>query len=156
MSNPFNHPAWIDISLFLARLTLGLYMLLAGWEKISAGVGTFISDNFMKLKPAWLPEMVAYPYAYALPFAELLTGLLLLLGLFTRISAGLIALMLLSIYIAQASKFGITGLEKAGPPFQHSIVMFTMAFMIAIIGSGRLALDPLYSGGGDSGGGRKK
>ena len=148
MSNPFNHPAWIDISLFLARLVLGLYMLLAGWAKISGGLYEFVKNQVHPLKPSWLPDQVTYGYGFALPVLELVTGLLLVLGLFTRLAAGVMTVVLPSIAIALFGRYGITGLEKAGPPFQHAIVFATLAFLLSIVGSGRLALDPLYSGGG--------
>lgn len=161
MKNPFNHPAWIDISLLLARLTLGAYMLIAGWNKLSAdaGLSGFVQGGVLKMRPEWLPESFAAPYGYALPFVELLTGLMLILGLFTRIAAGIMTLVLLSIAIAVVSAFGIhSPPEKAAGSFHHSILMVPFAFLIAVVGSGRLALDPLYFGGaaGDEGGGKKK
>lgn len=160
MKNPFNHPAWIDISIFLARLTLGAYMLIAGWNKMASdkGLSGFV-EGMLKLRPEWLPESFTRPYGYALPILELLTGLALILGLFTRVAAGILTLLLLSIAIAVVSKFGIHGTtpEKAAGPFHHSIVMIPLSFLLAIVGSGRLALDPLYFGGGepDAGGGKK-
>ncbi len=147
MKNPFNHPAWIDISLLLARLILGLYMLLAGWSKMAGGVGKFVDGGFKGMTPEWLPEAIARPYGYVIPIAELLLGLMLILGLFSRIAAGLTTLLVLSISIALMTKFGITGMEKSGPPFHYAYLVTVMAFMLAIIGSGRLALDPLYFGG---------
>ncbi len=159
MQNPFNHPAWIDISLLLSRLVLGLYVLLAGWSKMAGGMGKFVDGSFKSMTPQWLPEAVARPYGYLIPIGELLLGLMLILGLFSRIAAGLMTLLLLSIVIAMMNKNGVTGLADAGgPPFHHAFVMLPMAFMLAIIGSGRLALDPLYFAGGapEGGGGKKK
>jgi len=152
MRNPFNHPAMVDISLLLARCGLGLYMLVAGWGKLNDVPG-FVQNGFLPMKPGWLPESIATPYGYALPFAELICGLALVLGLFTRISAGLITLMLLSIAIAVVGSKGITG--GAPGPFHHSLVLMTLAFLLSIVGPGRLALDPLYFTGGGGGGGGK-
>ncbi|MBC7784093.1 MAG: DoxX family protein [Burkholderiales bacterium] len=154
MKNLFNHPAWIDISLLLARLALGIYMLIAGWIKMAGGVGTFVDGSFMKLKPEWLPDSFARPYGYALPFLELVTGLGLALGLFTRISAGIITLLLISIAIAVISEKGLAG--GAPGPIHPSVIFATLALVLMVLGSGRLALDPLYFAGGESGGGKKK
>lgn len=151
MTNPFNHPAMVDISLLLGRLTLGLNLLLAGWTKVTGGFEKFVSKGFMPLRPEWLPEAIARPYGYAIPVLELVTGLLLVLGLFTRWAGGIMALMLLSIFIAVVTDKGITG-GQAGA-FHYSIILASMAFIIAIVGPGRLALDPLYFGGGNAGGG---
>lgn len=145
MRNPFNHPAWIDISLLVGRVLLGLYMLLAGWGKLRGGIPAFVNGGFAKLRPDWLPEALATPYGYAIPFLELLGGLMLILGLFTRTAAGVLTLVLLSISIAQMNANGITGAPPVGP-FHHAYIMTAMCLMIAIIGSGRLALDPLYFG----------
>ncbi len=155
MKNPFNHPAWIDISLLLGRIVLGLYMLLAGWNKMRSGVPGFVNGGFSKMRPDWLSESLATPYGYALPFLELLGGLMLILGLFTRPAAGVLTLVLLSISIAQMNANGITGIAGDGPPFHHSYVMTAMCLMLAIIGSGRLALDPLYFASGGAGDGKK-
>ena len=159
MKNPFNHPAWIDISLLLGRLALGSYMLLAGWGKITGdgGVSGFVSNGFMKLSPAWLPEWFGRPYGYALPFAELILGALLVLGLFTRPAAGLICLVLISIAIALISQFGIKGAPGGGGgPFHYSLLMIPLALILMVVGSGRLALDPLYFAGAGAGGGGGK
>jgi thiosulfate dehydrogenase [quinone] large subunit len=155
MQNPFNHPAWIDISLFLARLLLGLYMIIAGWGKMAGpGLSGFANGPFLQNKPAWLPDAVAMPYGYALPVLELLTGLLLVVGLFTRAAAGIMTLMLVSIAIAVITKSGQLSGGAPGP-IHHSVIFTALAFVLAIAGSGRLAIDPLYFGGGDGGGKRK-
>ncbi|HEX8322394.1 MAG TPA: DoxX family protein [Tepidisphaeraceae bacterium] len=152
MNNPFNHPAMVDISLLTSRLTLGLYMLLTGWTKINGpGLSGFVDKSFMAMKPDWLPDVVARPYGYALPVLELLTGVLIVLGLFTRWAGGIMALMLLSIFIAAVSAQGITG-GQSGGAFHYSIILASFAFVLAIVGPGRLALDPLYFGGGGPGG----
>ena len=152
MRNPFNHPAWIDISLLLGRILMGLYMLLAGWNKMRKGIPDFVNGDFSKMRPEWLSESLATPYGYALPFLELLGGLMLILGLFTRPAAGVLTLVLLSISIAQINANGITGISGDGPPFHHAFVMTAMCLMLSIIGSGRLALDPLYFAPGGGGG----
>ena len=156
MKNPFNHPAMIDISLLLARLTLGLFMLLGGWMKIfKMGLAKFVDGPFVGLKPEWLPDSFARPYGYAVPWLEFLTGLLLMLGLFTRWAGGIMTLVLLSIFVAVVNKHGIQGGEEA--PFHVSLIYASMAFVLAIVGSGRLSLDALYQGGGGGeGGGRGK
>ncbi|HEX8343062.1 MAG TPA: DoxX family protein [Tepidisphaeraceae bacterium] len=155
MQNPFNHPAWIDISLLLGRLSLGAYMIVAGWNKMTGpGLSGFANGPFLQAKPGWLPDMVAVPYGYALPVLELLTGLLVAVGLFTRPAAGVMTLMLISIAIAVITKAG--DLSGGAPgPFHHSVLFAALAFILAIAGSGRLALDPLYFGGGGEGGGKK-
>ena len=155
MKNPFAHPAMTDISLLLARLTLGLYMLFSGLHKFSKPGLAGFANEVVHLRPDWLPEAVARPYGYALPFGELIGGLLLTVGLFTAWAGGAVSLILLSIFIAVVSDKGLAGGEPG--PFHSSIIFAALAFVIAIHGPGRLALDPLYfGGGGRSGGGKSK
>lgn len=153
MQNPFNHPAMVDISLLLARLTLGLYMLLAGWRKITGGLAKFVDGPFSSMSPNWLPESFARPYGYAIPWLEFFGGVLLVIGLFTRYAGGVMTLLLLSIFIAVVNAEGIQGGDKG--PFHASILYTSMAFLIAIVGAGRLSLDALYQGGGEMGGKKK-
>ena len=95
MRNPFDHPAMIDISLLLGRLSLGLYVALSGWHRItgSGGVGGFV-NTVMLARPSWVPDYIARPYGYAMPFLEVAAGLLMILGLFTRSAAGVATVIL--------------------------------------------------------------
>ena len=147
MRNPFDHPAMIDISLLLGRLSLGLYVALSGWHRItgSGGVGGFV-NTVMLARPSWVPDYIARPYGYAMPFLEVAAGLLMILGLFTRSAAGVATVILITIACATIGAYGLSG--GADGPFHFSIVLASLAFILAITGSGRLALDPLYFGGG--------
>ncbi len=126
---------------FLGRLALGWFFVLAGWGKVvnevNNGVGSFYrGSGFQDRNPAWLPEVIAAPYGYALPWAELIGGALLLLGLFTRISAGLVAFILFTIGIA---------LLDAGDllPRHHVLVFFPLALLLWQAGADRLTIDYL-------------
>lgn len=86
------HPA---VSL-LARLFLGGLFVWSGLEKI----GHF--ETFAQAVQAYdiLPDALATAYTHALPWAEVLAGGYLVLGLYTRWAAGLIAAMVLSFLVA--------------------------------------------------------
>ena len=45
----------------------------------------------------WLPEFALYPYTYILPFIEVAVGFLLIIGLFTRPTLIITALLLTSL-----------------------------------------------------------
>jgi len=70
-------------SFLLARLAVGMSMFGHGLVRIPKlnGFSTWMTAQFQK---SMLPEMVVKPFSYALPIAELIVGILLLLGLFTR------------------------------------------------------------------------
>ncbi|MFW5683006.1 MAG: DoxX family protein [Phycisphaeraceae bacterium] len=142
------HEAWFHLTSLLARVALGLYFLLAGVGKVRGelqnGIGSFYESSFQDLQPDWLPTFFAAPYGYALPWAEVVIGATLVLGLATRISATLIALMLLSFTIALMIANGISG---GGPgPFHANIVMLTLALMLITLGGGAISVDAAFRG----------
>ena len=122
------------LGLVALRAGIGAYFLLAGLAKasgeVSNGVGAFRnSDSFNALQPAWLPDLFAAPYGYVLPWAEIVIGAALALGLFTRISAALTLGMLLSFTIALVGANGLSG-GSPGPFHTNFLLMFaTIAFV---------------------------
>lgn len=140
--------AWFHLTSFLARASLGLYFLLAGVGKVRGelqnGLGSFYEGSFQGLQPEWLPTFFAAPYGYALPWAEVVIGATLVLGLATRISATLIALMLLSFTIALMIANGISG---GGPgPFHANVVMLALSLMLIVLGGGAISVDAAFRG----------
>ena len=140
--------AWFHLTALLARASLGLYFLLAGVGKVRGelqnGLGTFYEGSFQGLQPAWLPTFFAAPYGYALPWAEVVIGAMLVLGLATRISSTLIALMLLSFTIALMLAKGPSG----GSPgaFHPNVVMLTLSMLIIALGGGAISVDAAFRG----------
>src|SRR5690606_17975543 len=95
----------IEVARALTRVALGWFLFHQGWGKVtmelSTGLGSFYRGNqFQNNNPDWLPSLIAAPYGHVLPWAELLFGALLMLGLFNRVSAGAATLVFLSIAIA--------------------------------------------------------
>ncbi len=90
----------------IARLVLGSVFLVAGGLKVST------PEALAKATQAYqvLPHDLAAYVGYALPIIEIILGLLLLLGLFTRISAVVTSLLVVAfiIGIAQAWARGLT------------------------------------------------
>src|SRR4051812_33581263 len=103
--------------LLIERIPTGLLFIHAGWMKIAKmGVGNFVSQASGTVPP-WLPTSLGRAYPYTLPWVELLSGILLILGLFGRITATVMALVLLSISIA------VTGIVEEGKSIHPNIVM---------------------------------
>lgn len=126
----------------LNRVLLGLYLLLAGYSKISGGIGQFYQTAFLGLKPAWLPEWFASPYGHAVPVLELLVGLMLVVGFRGRIAAWLAALMIGSFTIALASAGKLSG----PGPFHTNFLIITLALWLAVSGPGPLSIDRVWRG----------
>jgi putative oxidoreductase len=139
-----NRTLWMDLSILLARLALGLYFAIAGWRKIAGGVSKFVDGPFASTSPDFIPAALLRPYGYVLPFLELLAGVLLVLGLFGRVAAGLMVLMLLSILIALITQAGnLSANVNSGTPFHANYVFLTLALLLMLIGPGRFSLDAL-------------
>src|SRR5437870_7975384 len=93
----------LDLFLLLNRLTLGWYILSAGWEKVqlelTKGIGTYLATSGFQNRGALLPPAVAAPFGYAWPWMEVLTSTLMILDLFGRWAALVSAVMLFLISI---------------------------------------------------------
>jgi len=72
-----------DFSYLLARLPLGMSLFGHGVVRLHklAEFSQWMTNSFSK---SILPEILVRPFSYTLPIVELIIGLLLLLGLFTR------------------------------------------------------------------------
>ena len=90
----------------LLRLVLGVVLLLAGGLKVGNPLGAARAVQAYE----GLPFALARWVGYALPWVEIVVGLLLVLGLFTRVSALLGAVLMLAfvIGIGQAWARGLT------------------------------------------------
>jgi thiosulfate dehydrogenase [quinone] large subunit len=68
------------------RLTLGLNILLHGVTRLASGVDTFASATVGQFRSTPLPEGLVRAFATVLPSLESTLGLLITLGLFTRLA----------------------------------------------------------------------
>ncbi|MDR2896733.1 MAG: DoxX family membrane protein [Propionibacteriaceae bacterium] len=87
---------WLSL---LARLILGVVLIVAGLTKIGNLNGAASAAAAYHILPYDLAQVVGM----ALPFAEIGLGLLLVIGLFTRLAGVLGALLMLAFIIAIAS-----------------------------------------------------
>lgn len=83
---------WRDGVGLAARLVLGGVMLVAGALKVTNLPSSVLAVRAYKL----LPFDVAALVGYGLPFVEITVGVLLLLGLFTRVAAGVTGLLMVT------------------------------------------------------------
>lgn len=139
----------IDLGLLAMRISVGLYMLLAGFGKVQSeinnGLGSFYEGSFTAMKPDWLPTVMGMPYGYALPWLEVIVGVALIIGLCTRI-VGIVGLgMLVSFIIALVIKFNSITAQPDGPggPFNANYIQCTAYLFFALAGAGRLSVDAI-------------
>lgn len=131
--------SWVMVPL---RLALGIAFIGHGLQKV---LGTFNGPGFAKFTsyPAPFPFMrPAWLWMGAAAAAELIGGILVLLGLFTRIGALLITgVMLVAIFgVLWPKFFAPEGMELA-------VAMLGMALALLIGGGGQASVDRMISGG---------
>lgn len=121
-------------SYVLLRLAIAISMFGHGLVRMPKlqGFSDWMTKSF---ESSMLPQSLVRPFSYALPVAELLVGLLLILGLFTRqslVAGGLVMLALL---------LGTTLIENwEAIPSQLIHVLF-FAVLLHFIESNSYALD---------------
>ncbi len=81
----------MNAAVFIVRVLLGALLLAAGALKVGHAPELAASIAGFRL----LPAAIAGPLALALPYVELLLGLYLVAGLFTRIVAAIVAVQFL-------------------------------------------------------------
>jgi len=139
MQNPLQTEQAKDSFLLLARVAIGVYFLLAGYAKIAGGVGAFVEQAKPTI-PHFLSPQIGTLYLQALPFAEMIVGVAMVIGLYTRVAAGLMSLMLISFMIAVT---GIGFKSEAGKPPQidKNLIFLGLTLLIMHFGGGKVAVD---------------
>ena len=112
----------------LLRLALGLSMTVHGYQKIEthAALHHFVHYVVGLGLPYWL--------GYVSAFTEFAGGILVLLGLFTRLASGLIAInMLVALFTV--------GIHQGFGIYNYVAELAAIAIMLCFYGAGALALD---------------
>jgi len=122
----------------MARLPIAMSMFghglirLPKLENFSIGMVTQFGNT-------WLPYWIVQPFSYLLPFAELLTGILLLLGWFTRFGLFLGATLMLVLI------FGSTIVEEWQNVAIQLFYGVYLAVLLVFIEYNRYSVDRLLS-----------
>lgn len=143
-----NQNSKLDAGLLVLRTSLGLYLLLAGVGKVQGelnnGLGSFYQGKgFQGLQPEWLPDLLAAPYGYALPWLEVIVGALLIIGLFGHLAAVAGLLMLVSFTMAKVMASGdiaATGPSDAGA-FSTNYIQVAGYLLLSLVGCGAWTVD---------------
>jgi thiosulfate dehydrogenase [quinone] large subunit len=106
----------------LLRATLGVIFLFYGIGKFIAGIGNFVGNMNQRFSGK-LPAAMVMPFAYAIPFCEVIAGALILFGLFTRGGLVLSGLLLIGL------SFGTVMLGDA-PTVAHNLQYAFINFVL--------------------------
>jgi len=123
-----------DIAKLLLRLVLGLLILAHGIAKLQGGTG-FVVDVVSK---AGLPPAIGY----LVYIGEVVAPLLLIIGLFTRAAAIIVAInMLFALFLVHTGEI-FTLSQTGGWALELQGMFLVAAIVVALLGGGR------YSAGG--------
>ncbi|MEW6716247.1 MAG: MauE/DoxX family redox-associated membrane protein [Chloroflexota bacterium] len=151
MDNLISHP----YTILLARLVLGVVFLVSGLGKALERQRTISTVIAYQV----LPEALARVYAVLLPWVELSLAWLLLVGLFTRLAALALGLLLLSFAIAVSANlargrrmdcgcFGRAGRERLSwRTLARIVVLLSLSAIVAAKDMGDYTLTGLSKSG---------
>ncbi|WP_453989723.1 DoxX family protein [Bacillus nitroreducens] len=121
-----------EVGSFIIRVVLGIIFFMHGLDKFKGGV-----EN----TAGWF-ESIGLPVflAYGVAVVELAGGIMLVLGLFSRIVSILFAIVMIGAIVKVKLAIGFFGNgQMAG--YEMDLAFLAMAIMIAITGSKAFALD---------------
>lgn len=123
--------------IFLLRIVLGLSMVVHGYPKVipagglhTSSIGSALDHYARYVASLGLPEWLGYVSA----FAEFVGGLCMIVGLFTRFFAFLIAVNMLVAILFVALRLGYSRSE-------YPLALAAMAFLLLLTGPGKANLD---------------
>jgi putative oxidoreductase len=128
------------LALLALRVVLGVIMVGHGYPKVFGG----LSHHVQLVHSLGLPGWWAYPSAAA----EFFGGILIIAGLFTRVSALAICVDLGVAIWKVHWKNGLLG--NGG--YQFPLALAAIAFALVLLGGGPIALDAIRRGGGGGAG----
>ncbi len=122
----------------LMRVTYGVVFLFYGIGKFRGGLANFVGGMNQQFSGK-LPAFMVMPFAYAIPFCETISGVLILFGLFTRAGLTLSGLLLIGL------TFGLVILGHADN-VAHNLIYVLMNFVLLWFSDlNRFSLDGLFA-----------
>jgi len=125
----FNQP---DLAKLLLRLSVGVLMMFHGVHKLIHGIGAIKS---MAVN-AGLPEF----FAYGVYVGELIAPLFIILGLYARVAAAVLALNMVAA-IGLAFGFTLALTQHGGLAIELPLLFLILSILIILLGSGKYAVN---------------
>ena len=125
-----------DVAKLILRLTVGLLILLHGISKIQGGPG-FILDIVEK---AGLPD----PFGYLVYVGEVLAPILVIVGLWTRVAAVVIAInMIVAVMLVHTGQL-LELSPEGGWALELQGLYLAVPIAIALLGAGRYSVGGVH------------
>jgi thiosulfate dehydrogenase [quinone] large subunit len=102
-----------NLAYFLLRICLGMNIFLHGAVRVLTSYQKFVQTTTLQFIGSPLPDFSVTSMAYFIPPAEMLIGLLMMLGLFTRSAfiAGILLMLILMFGMSILQHWDIVGLQ---------------------------------------------
>jgi putative oxidoreductase len=127
------YASWREIAYTLVRVAMGYIMFMHGWAKVTGAGLTGVSGYMAKL--GLVPGTA---FGGAAIFLEVVGGVCLVLGLFTRFfAAGLAIEMAIAFLVVHFAK----GFAAGTGGFEYVLLLGIVCFAIAIRGGGPYSVD---------------
>lgn len=126
-----------DLAALALRLVIGPIMAYHGWRKVDGGVSKFV--DVVRGLDVPFPKFVAY----AVVVIELVGGILIAVGLLTRLWSLLLAAQMVSIVFQVKWDVGLIAPPGKGVGYALDLVIAAGALALVLIGPGRASLDRL-------------
>lgn len=139
LDTPIGNP---QIAPLLVRIALGFYLLYAGKAKLRPAQGLVDSDFIGLVRSLKImPDQIANVFAILLPYLEIVTGILLIVGLWMTLTAVLSSIVV----AAYIWMFGLyTGAGKI--VYAKEIIMLASSLSLLYSGAGAVSLDRFRKG----------
>jgi putative oxidoreductase len=133
------------LSLLVLRIVLGIIFLYHGYPKLTHTHGN--------LQGVFIEHGLPGYFVYVSGILETFGGGLLLLGLFTRVVALLLAMEMCVAIWKVHSLHGIYAVHD----YEFPLALAAACFALATVGAGAISVDqPIFEGGGGRGGGKPR
>ena len=127
-----------SLLIFVFRLGFGINFFLHGLGKLLGDQDAFRSSIVTKFSDTYLPNFLLEPYAYAIPYLELILGLFLVLGLFYYWSLIFSLLTMISLMI------GMIAVQNWDVVTMHFIYMIYIFLLALNYQADKICLDYLF------------
>ncbi len=134
-------PTWITVPV---RLALGLIFIAHGAQKVLGYWGGQGFSAFIQYKPPFDFMRPGWLWMAAAALSELIGGILVLVGLLTRLSALFLAIVML------VAMFGVHwgAFFASNKGIEYPLALLGMAIALIIAGGGQASIDRLLMNGG--------
>jgi putative oxidoreductase len=134
--SPMNRLA--EFAPLIVRIVAGIIMAAHGFQKLQAGPGNF--GGFLAQLGVPLPTLMGY----VVTLVELLGGILLIVGLFSRLAALLLTIDLVAAIVLVKVNVGLIAPPQQGAGAELDLALIAGFLVILFAGPGSVSLDRMF------------